>query len=290
MNRKGFFATSIIYSFFLVFLMIMAVILTRNVNNRILLNALKNEIRIELESDKSFVEQDIEQKGYNVGEIISFAGETWQVIKQSSNTDATVVLILNRALTRGELIEAIGISSTDNIYFNNCNEVQCPIRGCRDVPSFNIIDPPPGIYGRETCYYDSRHPSEFVRSGWNPTEDQKFDENFGKSIVSEAVTNWFLSQSALIKVKDNGKLRVQTFSDGYKNYPQPGQEPIYVRIPLESELTTVSAWGNIKPFHIIAERTNLTDDRIKIYNGSSATSVLSNSSALIRPVIEVQKG
>ena len=64
MQKKGFIATSLIYSFFLVFLILMSTILARAANNRILLNAIKGDIREELDNQKGFVVDTIENKQY----------------------------------------------------------------------------------------------------------------------------------------------------------------------------------------------------------------------------------
>ena len=48
-NKKGFIATSVIYSFFLVFLMLMVTILTSSVNNRVLVGRIKEDIRSEID-------------------------------------------------------------------------------------------------------------------------------------------------------------------------------------------------------------------------------------------------
>jgi len=54
-KKRGFMATSLIYSFFLVFLMLMAAILADNANNRILLSSLKEDIRTSFQESQGFV-------------------------------------------------------------------------------------------------------------------------------------------------------------------------------------------------------------------------------------------
>ncbi len=51
MNNKGFISTTIVYSFFLVFLLILLYIVSDLVNNRILINALDDEIKNEISDD-----------------------------------------------------------------------------------------------------------------------------------------------------------------------------------------------------------------------------------------------
>lgn len=51
MNKKGFVSTTIVYSFFLVFLLILLYIVSDLVNNRILINAMKDEIKNEISED-----------------------------------------------------------------------------------------------------------------------------------------------------------------------------------------------------------------------------------------------
>ncbi len=51
MNKKGFISTSVVYAFFLIILLILLFIVSNLVNNRILLNRFKDEVKEELSSD-----------------------------------------------------------------------------------------------------------------------------------------------------------------------------------------------------------------------------------------------
>ena len=80
-NKKGFIATSLIYSFFLVFLMLMVTILTSSVSNRVLVGRIKDDIRSEIDGQESFVTSTLEIKSYEIGEVVNFANEDWQVVQ-----------------------------------------------------------------------------------------------------------------------------------------------------------------------------------------------------------------
>ena len=125
MNRKGFIATSIIYAFFLMFLMMMVIILARSVNNRILVDAVKDDVRDAMEEQDSFINLILEDKAYTVGEIISYAGETWQVLQNKTDS---AVLILNRGLTQTEIETYIRAYAGDTIYFGTCAGENCKVR------------------------------------------------------------------------------------------------------------------------------------------------------------------
>ena len=62
MKKNGFMVTSLIYSFFLVFLLLMATLLAKDASNRILLKAIKDDIRSGLEQDDGFVVDKVESK------------------------------------------------------------------------------------------------------------------------------------------------------------------------------------------------------------------------------------
>ena len=103
-NKKGFIATSMIYSFFLVFLMLMVTILANSINNRILVGRIKEDIRSEIDAEASFAVDVLPSKNYAVSEVVRFAGEDWNVI---TDKGSTVVLVLNRALNKQEIVSAI---------------------------------------------------------------------------------------------------------------------------------------------------------------------------------------
>ena len=75
-KKKGFIATSVIYAFFLMFLIMMVIILAQSVNNRILVNAIKDDVRDSMEENDSFVNVILENRTYTTGEIVTYASET----------------------------------------------------------------------------------------------------------------------------------------------------------------------------------------------------------------------
>lgn len=279
MKRKnGFMATSLIYSFFLVFLMLMIGILATTMNNRILVNALKKDIRSSLEKEQGFIVDTLENKTYTPGEVISFGNETWQVVTNKVNS---VVLVLQRSLTKMEIEMSLG-KSKDRQYFGTCEtETSCQVRACREFSG-----------GEEYCFYYPANQRLHSKPAWKPTITQIRNQNMGRTIVSKVVEDWFNTHLGLQNVKEKNKLLPMTFNDGYNNYPQSGTQPIYIRIPHTNDLNTVTTWNGVKPFHLVNSVGTSNELQIRIYNrtDNQATAVTSNTSAFIRPVIEAKKG
>ncbi len=285
MKKNGFMATSLIYSFFLVFLMLMALIISKNVSNRILLSSLKNEIRSELNEDEAFVVDTLKKGTYAVGDMVSYAGEDWQVI---TNKTTSLILVLKRALKMDEIRSTLSYLPTDTSYFGTCDVNNCRVRSCRSVKSFDPQNPPEGIYGRENCYYDPQNPTQYLKPAWKPNANQVQTQDYGERIISTVVTNWFHTHQGLQRALELNQLNALQFNDGYLNYTESNQ--IYVRIPLQSEVTSANSnkWNTInRPFHILNNPNAVGANQIMIYNTSVQT-VLSNTDAFIRPVIEVK--
>lgn len=99
-NKKGFIAISLIYSFFLVFLVTLLSIVNSYAHNRVLLNNIKKEIKTSLESAPDFLMSDDLNKSFNTGDVLNILGEEWQVLKDE---DSTLLLILNRNLSIEEI-------------------------------------------------------------------------------------------------------------------------------------------------------------------------------------------
>lgn len=278
-EKKGFIATSIIYSFFLVFLMLMTVILVRSANNRILLGTITDDIKSELNSDVGFIIETIEAKNYAFNEAITFANETWYVLQNKTDS---VVVVLSRSLTQGELINALGKNRTSKEYMDeNCNETTCMIKACKGPETFS---------GQEFCYLYKENQAGYnlhTWPSWSPDlVTQVQTGKYGKTIVSEAVNVWFSMHQGLIRAMDKDKLVNMTFSDGFQNATG------YVRIPLSSEVSGIS--GPV-PFHLVDSVNNgLTEiskngTHIRIYN-NTVQNVISSTLAYVRPVVEIKKG
>lgn len=271
-NKKGFIATSLIYSFFLVFLMLMVTILTSSVSNRVLVGRIKDDIRSEIDGQESFVTSTLEIKSYEIGEVVNFANEDWQVVQDKG---MQVVLVLQRALTRQEIIAAIGQEGNNQMY-GTCNDSSCQVRACYNASTS-------GTGGQLYCYFYSGNTNLYRIPSWNPTNTQIQTQNYGQTIVSAVVRSWFNSHQALQRVLDDEKLVEMSINDGALTTTG------YVRIPMTSEVSNTAnanKWANVKPFHIL-EKNNNTQTRI--YN-TSMQNVNSNTAAYIRPAIEVLEG
>lgn len=271
-NKKGFIATSVIYSFFLVFLMLMVTILTSSVNNRVLVGRIKEDIRSEIDGQESFVVGILEPKAYQIGEVVNFANENWQVIQDKGNT---VVFVLQRSLTKQEIIATIGQEGNNQMY-GTCNDESCQVRACYNASLT-------GTGGQLYCYFYSGNANLYRIPSWNPTNAQIQNQNYGQTIVGAIVNAWFNAHQGLQRVLDNEKLVEMSINDGALTSRG------YVRIPMTSEVsntTNANKWANVKPFHIL-EKNNNTQTRI--YN-TSMQNVNSNTAAYVRPVIEVKEG
>ena len=273
-NNKGFMATSLIYSFFLVFLMLMALILITNQSNRMLLDSMKSEIRNQIYTTDSFHQDVIKRTStYAVGSLIKYADESWYVMKDNT-TNHILTLVLARSLSKQELVLALGKDYSDTEFYKTCNDNICQTKICRDY-----------YVGLEFCNYYSGDTNFSSNFGWSPSDTQINNQNYGKTIVSVAVNSWFQTHSGLQRVYNKNKLRQMSVADGVNTTNG------YVRIPLSSEVTTaygISAWKGSYTFHLLdVYSTNYA----KVYNpGESAVkNVLPNNYAVIRPVIEVKK-
>lgn len=273
--KRGFIATSLIYSFFLVFLMLMAGILAKSANNRILLDAVKQDIREELDGEKGFVIDVLEPSA--VGDILSFANESWKVIETKPDS---MVLVLNRSLSKNEIESAIaktcGTTSCATDFYQdyvNCNETLCQVRACRESPTYDQV----------YCNYYTANSNLHTKPYWLPTEDDIKNPlvNARRTIVSMVVNTWFDMHQGLRRVKDKEKLNLMNFSDGYTNLTG------YIRVPTSLEAPLV---GGTVRFHLLDSVGSTNTKNVRIYNGTTAVSVPSNSIATIKPVIEAKIG
>lgn len=266
-RKKGFIAISLIYSFFLVFLMLMVSILGKSANNRILVGSIKNDIREDIDSQTGFVIDTIQNRAYTIGEIVSFGNEEWRVMQ---NKTASIVLILNRSLTKREMELNIGKEASNLEYYGVCNDTSCQVRMCRSAYS-----------GEEYCYLYIPNTRLYRIPAWAPTITQIRNQNFGQMIPSGVVLSWFRNHQGLQKVLSKNKLVNMSFYDGGLNNTG------YVRLPLSSEMPNASSFQNPSPFHLLDKQNNTQS---KIYNGTATQIVSSDTAAFIRPVIEAIKG
>ncbi len=264
----------------------MAAILLKSAENRILVGAIKSDIRSDLASRSGFIIDSLENRKYTAGEIVNFANEDWIVAKTSAETDASVFLILNRALTETEIVTAINKEKTNTEFFGSCTTSNdksiCTIRACRNY-----------FGGEEYCYLYSSNTNLYRRPTWHPTTAQLNQDvyGYGQTIPSKIIEYWFTYHRGLQKALDNGKLAPMSFNDGFFNYPQTNQSSIYVRMLLSSEITNGASFASSlpKPFHLATVLSN--GKQVYIYNASNQVqAVNSNTAAYILPVIEVYKG
>ncbi len=279
-KKKGFIATSLIYSFFLVFLMLMMTLLAKSVNNRILTNSVKKDIREDIELKSGLINLNIENKTYNVGDSINFANESWLVLE---NKSSSVVLILNRTLTEQEILLTMGYDKTDN-YFGTCNGSSCSLRAC-------LKDKINGEY----CYLYTSNTNLYRIPTFYPTESiisetERRNKNYGYTLVGRAVNIWFRNQAGLTLAINNDILIPLNFSDGVLTYTSTNENPYYVRLPSSTEAPrTKTFWAsNTYPMHVL-NIPNTKQIYIYNYNSNSVSSTSIETSAFVRPVIEAKK-
>ena len=271
MNRKGFMATSLLYSFFFVFLMLMMGILAASVSNRVLVNNIKKDIREDIEGSSSIIKLDIPYKNYRQGDTIEFANESWKVLGINGKI---VTLVLDRSLSSEEIALAGGYSTNDS-YFE-CKGSSCLLRNC-------VKDE---IKGNSECYVLTDKRNIYNTPIWKVSgyESQLQNVIYGQSLVGNVVSKWFLSHPGLKIAVEKGKLSVLSFSDGTINYNNE-----LIRIPNSSEATLINSWWNASdyPIHLIDKPSN---NKIYVceYKISNAVSKELETGAYIRPVIEVK--
>lgn len=287
-KNGGFIATSLIYSFFLVFALLMAAILATASENRILVNAIKKDIYDNLEAKSAYLVSTLANKTYSVGENISFAREDWLVVKDNGTT---VTLIMNRGLNLQELTKTVGkMGSTKAEFYGECSLEKCLVRTCQKIPS--LSDKQDITFGQEYCYiYDEEHNNNIYRMpSFLPTTTEINDQNYGQTIPSKALLDWFSSHTGLQTVLKKEKLVAQTFTtnNGSIRYPKTGQKDIYVRFLKQDEIGSFVSKISARPFHLL----NIIDGKTSsICNVSNAyQSVFVTIPANIVPVIEVKKG
>ena len=269
MNRKGFMATSLLYSFFFVFLMLMMGILAASVSNRVLVNNIKKDIREDIEGSSSIIKLDIPYKNYRQGDTIEFANESWKVLGINGKI---VTLVLDRSLNSEEIALAGGYSTNDS-YFE-CRGSSCLLRNC-------VKDE---IKGNSECYVLTDKRNIYNTPIWKVSgyESQLQNVIYGQSLVGNVVSKWFLSHPGLKIALEKGKLSVFSFSDGTINYNNE-----LIRIPNSSEATLIKSWWQASdyPIHIINKPSN---DMIYVCTTSGVENKTIETGAYIRPVIEVK--
>lgn len=161
-KKNGFIAISLIYSFFLIFLMTVLSIMVDYTNNRLLVNRVVSDTKNYLNNLAENDPTRLARKNYNLNEVVSYAGESWKVLKDNGSD---VLLVLNRTLTSPEL---------DNI-INSLN--------------FNLTHTGTNI---KMCYNDL---SDFYCYYLNNSSYRVY--NWQNSIVRTIINTWFETNGEL---------------------------------------------------------------------------------------------
>ncbi len=209
-KKNGFIAISLIYSFFLVFLLTLVTIMVNYVHNRILLNDVKVVIQDKLNGLSEFYPVTVENKTYQVNDTISYANDNWKVIQ---DLGASVLLILDRGLNNTELKSSLGAeyhSAISNDTINMC---------------LNGYDP-------LVCCYKSASVLDYNLYDWDT------------SLVKKVVDSWLQNNGILQRAIARGKMEQMTFSDGNKS-STISTYTAYIRIPTNNEYpsTGQTAWN-----------------------------------------------
>lgn len=250
LNNKGFIAISLIYSFFLVFLITLLAVISDYAHNRVLLNDVKQETQEYLNGLAAFNPVYLKYKqnetGENVNyeplEEVTFGADIWQVIRDDGEN---VTLVLKRTLIKEE-IEA----SLSNVGITNASN------GNRTLICLNYYNP-------AVCNYQNS--VVFNYYSWNI------------SIVKRIVDDWLFHEANLQKAISVGSMQNMTYSDGTRNYTN------YIRIPLSFEFGTISDTNTW--YLTLASRAN----GISTISYGPNLVTAHNNFRTIRPVITVKK-
>lgn len=250
LNNKGFIAISLIYSFFLVFLIALLAVVSDYAHNRVLLNNVKQETQEYLNGLAAFNPVYLKSKkneaGENVNyeplEEVTFGADIWQVINDDGDN---VTLLLKRTLTKEEIETSLG-----NIGITNANSNE------RTLMCLNNYNPTVCNYGNSIV---------FNYYSWN------------NSIVKRIVEDWLYHEANLQKAISVGSMQNMTYSDGTRNYNT------YIRIPQLSEfglINDTNTW-----YLTLASRANGIS---YVYGGSNSIPA-HNNFRTIRPIITIKK-
>ncbi len=276
-KKNGFIAVSVIYSFFLVFLMIMLSVTVNNAQNRTLLSAIKEDIKLSLNQDEEFIVNTLPNRDktdlYQIGDEVNFVGESWLVVNNKADS---VVLVLKRALNQREVLESLNVEASDAYYFNNeCTEARCKTRMCATSYSSNF------------CFYESA--ANYYYYEWD------------ESIAKKVVDNWFINNDNLQKacrlqydiaadkrICTKNTLINMTFTDGLQEYEG------YIRIPTSEEANQgMTTWVGNNGGYYAPEAWTLTNANQTLgqsYGYDISGNIQEHTQTMtIRPVIEVRK-
>ncbi len=287
-KKDGFIAISLIYSFFLVFLALLLSIAMDYSQNRILLNDVKKETQVYLDTLGEFNPIFIDNRDYTIGEEISYAYETWKVLE---NSNESVKVILNRILTLDEIDRAFSQIVDSK---NNLSDLEKQFY-------YDVLDSSILFAGSiQMCLnFDSTISSSRTSyCGYGNNTNYRF-YNYGNSVVQDVLNAWYNENSTLKKAESVGYLEAMDFEDGLTDYAGNPYlyEQRYIRIPLIDEANIIkniggeqSIWfveGENEPFYNSNGSENIHGGKsyIKTENGRD----LATNYKGIRPIILIKK-
>jgi len=233
-DNKGFIAISLIYSFFLVFFMVLLGIMADYIHNRILLNDIKKVTQKELNERSEFnpITLPFKDGGYKSGDEVSFVNEKW-LVTADSNGDY-VTLVLKRALTNSELNAALKgkpDNESDDVYNRllKSNVLQNAINEEKVYMCYKGI-PTTETEIENVCYFqDKNYVGNYREYSWSI------------SIVKYVVDYWYENNALLQRAQAQGGLESMNGDILDLDY-----DP-YVRVLTNEELYLLgktSSWWN----------------------------------------------
>jgi hypothetical protein len=250
-NKKGFIAISLIYSFFLLFLMAMMSVIADYAQNRLLLNDAKKVIKEKLNGLSEFNPISLDNRTYQAGETISYANDSWIVVNDNGDD---VEIILTRALSNIEITNALSkYSSLDKTKIISGDEVTMCYSG----------------YTSDFCCYDGSDVLSYNLYYWDD------------SIPNKILDNWLNDNALLQKAIALNTLVKMEFRDGTKKLDDtPITYNEYIKIPSSGEVDDSNIW-NLTYYGASTGQSIIT---------SSGTNYIAHSTyKQIRPIITVKK-
>ena len=207
-NKNGFVAISLIYSFFLVFLIVLLAIVSDYAHNRSLLSDIKKETQKYLNAQAEFNPVSIEKRAYTLGEEITFGEFLWQVMQDE---EEYITVILANPLSETEISTALTNTTLPAVFEQNF-VLMC-------LNEYNAL----------TCNYQT--PTAYTYYVW---------EN---SVVKKILDNWLANNAPLQKAISQGTVIPMEFIDGTTKLDGTIRTySTYIRIPLKEETTDTNLW------------------------------------------------
>ena len=294
MKNKGFIATSIIYSFLIVFLMLLTTILITTRETRILTSSVKEDIKESLLSYNDLKEAIKEiETGASLPKSVTFANESWTAVKienrklneANDQTNSKIVtLVLNRALTEKEIVLASGYNSSIGALYDTPSSTNQAIKVSACANTLYSID--------QICYHLGANYSKQLYMNKDKITSIALE---GESFVHLVLEGWYKQNEQLRKAEENGFLHKLKYCqngtvDDACTETEPNKVWSYVRIPTYAEATL--AKNNTEDFKLnnfhLFSNTNLNSGKnTYIYKGTTQSSEDTTTKAFIVPVIEV---